>query len=111
MLWRCDYFTRAAFSGGNAGGEVTGRLFCVVRQFFVTKFLTTCYKDAGDDVNAQNVCQLILYQLVKREKALQDEEEQAQKTSTPVAKPALKRKQSSGGSRKKPPKTNKSTKK
>ena len=90
-----EYFTRTASSVGIESGEVSGRMFYVLRQFCVTNFLVTCYPEAPEDVTVQNICQLIMYQLVKREKALLEEEESLN-VATPLVRPTLKRKPSSG---------------
>ena len=98
-----EFFTRAAFAGGYGSGEVSGRVFYVLRQFCITKFVNTCYPEAPEDVNVRNICQLIMHQLVKREKAVQEEEcDDDDAVSTPNVKPTLKRKQSSGSRKSKP---------
>ena len=90
-----EFFACVALSGGIESGEVSGRMFYVLRQFHVTNFLETCYPEAPEDANAQNICQLIMHQLVKCEKALQDKEESLN-VATPLVRPTLKRKPSSG---------------
>lgn len=70
-------------------------MFYVVRQFCISKFLSKCYPNAPEDVNVQNVCKLIMYQLVKREKADGDDTV----LTTPLTRTTLKRKPSTGNSR------------
>ena len=90
-----DFISRAASTATNSSGEVLGRMFYVVRQFCISKFLSKCYPDAPEDANAQNVCKLIMHQLVKREKADADDTV----LTTPPTRATLKRKPSTGSSR------------
>ena len=96
-----QFIVRTANNSANASGEVLGRMFHAIRQFYVTKFLTIRYPHARRDANVQHICQLIMYQLVKREKAIL-QEVVGDGMSAPRGRPgSVKRKLSGSGSTKK----------